>query len=318
MRKWITFLMTFLVGSVSYVNADMGQVNFEAGYRHDNISWRTRHDGFFKTSTRFEDLDIFQVGVKARTMLGCNFYLRAAAHWGWILDGDFKQSVSTLASFSPFFYGSGDFSEDIEFGVHHRDVVDDKYVYDLSAAIGYPFYFCDCTMALAPVIGYSVDEQNLRVENDVIDFGTADGFLFPFAGSDCCWHKFTNRWYGPFIGLDFVYRPCNECWNLYAELEYHWGHFKGKRSHESFFHEFSHRSKHAHGWVFVLGADYDFCDCWTLGANVKLQDWKGSRHHRGHDSDWSYYFSSSSDVERAHSKHKFNSYAINITVGRDF
>ena len=79
MRKWITFLMTLLVGSgVSYANAGMGQVEFEAGYRHDNISWRHRVpscDPFIKESTRFHDLDIFQIGLSGRTTLGCNLYL---------------------------------------------------------------------------------------------------------------------------------------------------------------------------------------------------------------------------------------------------
>ena len=42
MRKWITLLMTCLVGWVSYANANTGQVNLEAGYRHDNINWKKR------------------------------------------------------------------------------------------------------------------------------------------------------------------------------------------------------------------------------------------------------------------------------------
>ncbi|WP_068467303.1 hypothetical protein [Candidatus Protochlamydia phocaeensis] len=321
MRKWITFLMTFLVGATaSYANANMGQVNFEAGYRHDNISWRQHHGGAFHTNTRFKDLDIFQIGVKARSMVGCNFYVRAAAHWGWILDGDFEQSVSTFAStgIGSAFYGS--FSDDIEFTARSRDVIDDRYVYDLSAAIGYPFYFCDCTLALAPVVGYSFDEQNLRVQNDSVDF-TSGGFdtsvFFPVVGSGCCWHKFTNKWYGPFVGVDFVYRPCNECWNLYAEVEYHWAQFKGKSS-RSFNDEFNHRARDAHGWVFALGADYDFSNCWTLGLSLKFQDYRANRHHRHHHSSYGSDDSSFFGSGRESNKHKWDSYAINVTVGRDF
>ena len=96
MRKWITLLMTLLVGCRSYANANLGQVSFEAGYRRDNIGWRQRFpsdDPVFSSSTRFQDLDIFQIGVRARTTLGYNLYLRANAYWGWILDGDYKRSL---------------------------------------------------------------------------------------------------------------------------------------------------------------------------------------------------------------------------------
>jgi len=53
--------MTLIVGSTaSYVNADMGQVAFEAGYRSDNITFnRTTNDGTTtnEVNTKFKDLD---------------------------------------------------------------------------------------------------------------------------------------------------------------------------------------------------------------------------------------------------------------------
>ncbi len=325
MRKWITFLMTLLVGSsISYANADSAQVTLEAGYRHDNINWKHKVpscDPIFKRTTKFEDIDIFQVGLKGRSMLGCNFYVRGAASFGWILDGDFKQSVSTF--FRPSFSDFGSLSQDFEFSAHHREVIDDKYVYDLNIAVGYPFYFCDCTLAVSPVIGYAVDAQHLCVEHEGFNFGSfSDGF-FPESGSDCCCHKFTNRWYGPFIGVDFTYRPCGECWNLYAQLEYHYARFKARFDHDDFSlfgDNHSHRSRHAHGWVFGLGADYDLSCDWTLGLSVKFQDWKAHRNHRNHcgDSLSSSGFFGSSNFGREKNEHKWHSYAINLTLGKHF
>jgi hypothetical protein len=96
--------MTLLVGCGSYANANTGQVTFEAGYRRDNINWRHRFpsdDPIVSSNTRFQDLDIFQIGVHARTTIGCNFYVRANAYWGWILDGEFDRSVSTY--FRPYY-----------------------------------------------------------------------------------------------------------------------------------------------------------------------------------------------------------------------
>ncbi|MCE2982006.1 MAG: hypothetical protein LW832_00425 [Parachlamydia sp.] len=323
MRNWITFLMTLLVGSsVSYANADAGQVSFEAGYRRDNINWTHQWpscDPFFKNHTKFKDIDIFQIGLKAKTMMGCNFYGRASAYWGWILDGDFEQSFST---FGQSVYGFDDFSEAFEFKSRNRDVIDDKYVYDLNIAIGYPFFFCDCTMAVAPVIGYSVDEQHITVDHEGFDFESCGYFLFPTQGSCCCTHNYVNRWYGPFIGLDLTYRPCGECWSLYAELEYHWAHFKsrfhdrfnGSDSSGGFFSNHGSHSRHGHGWVVNIGADYDLSCDWTIGFAVKVQDYNAHRQHR-HCNDDSL-FSDFSGRERT--KHKWNSTSFNLAFGKIF
>lgn len=327
MRKWITLLMTLLVGCGSYANANMGEVSFEAGYRRDNISWRHRfpsNDPFVSSSTRFKDLDIFQIGVHGRTTLGCNFYVRASAYWGWVLDGDFKRSVSTYFSpynyYSDYYYSSND-NLNFGFSDDRCSVIDDKYVYGVGGAIGYPFYFCDCTMVLAPVIGYAFDEQNVRVDDKGFNFSESDGCIFPGSGecNRCCRQTFISRWYGPFVGLDFNYRPWNECWNFYGELEYHWGHFRGKRSNGDgfeFFDDRNHSSHKATGWVFAAGAEYDLSCNWTVGLSVKFQDWAANRHHRNNSSYGDDYYFSGND--RVRTNHKWHSYAINLTFGRDF
>lgn len=322
MRKWITLLMTCLVaGSLSYANANVGQVDFEAGYRRDNISWKLRvpsHDPKISTDSKFKDLDIFQIGLNGRTTLGCNFYLRANAYWGWILDGTFKNHVSTNAS------------DEYNSGLNHgftdraRTTIDDQYVYGVGAAIGYPFYFCDCTTIIAPVIGYSFDQQNVRVENGSFSnnfAGFGDSCYNDYYGNNssedgCCRQTFHSKWYGPFVGVDFNYRPYNQCWNFYADFEFHWGDFRGDRGgFDGIDVDRSNRKSHnANGWVFAAGADYDLCECWTVGFSVKFQDWTASRHHRN-----SYY--SSDDCcgsSRARESNKWNSYAINLTIGRDF
>lgn len=320
MRKWITLLMTLLVGCGSYANAtNMGECLFEAGYRRDTIDWRHRfpsNDPFVSSSVKFEDLDIFQIGLRGWTTVGCNVYVRGSAYWGWILDGDFKRSFHN------------DFSTDSEFDQScfrfgfsdcKRSTVDDKYVFGLSGAVGYAFWFCDCTMVLAPVVGYAFDEQNIRVDDEGFDF---DSYVFPFGSNEqhCCRNTFISRWYGPFVGVDFDWRPCNSCFNLWAELEYHWGSFRGKRSHFddfNFFDEHNRRSHNARAWVFAAGFDYDLCNCWTAGISVKFQDWNGNRHHKFCDNDFDSDYFDFCD-HRSRTNHKWRSYAINVTVGREF
>jgi opacity protein-like surface antigen len=328
MRKWITLLMTLLVGCGSYANANMGQVTLEAGYRRDTIDWKHRfpsNDPFVSSTQRFKDLDIFQIGVHGRSTLGCNFYVRGCAYWGWILDGDFERSFNTY--FSP--YDSYYFDENFKFGFSDErySTIDDQYVFGIGAAIGYPFYFCDCTMVLAPVIGYAFDEQNVRVDDPGFNFGNEDSsdFLFACGGRrhHCCRQTFISRWYGPFVGVDFDWRPWNSCFNVWSELEYHWGDFRGKRSEfdDYFFDDHNRTSHEATAWVFAAGFDYDLCNNWTIGLSVKYQDWSASRHHRyrgsfGYDSYGEDFIKSNDD--RIRDNHKWRSYAINLTFGRDF
>jgi opacity protein-like surface antigen len=324
MRKWITLLMTLLVGCVSYANANTGQVTLEAGYRRDTINWRHRFpsdDPFVSSSLRFKDLDIFQIGVHGRSTLGYNFYVRGCAYWGWILDGDYERSVN--AYFSPIDTSYIDSGFKFGFSDQRRSTIDDKYVFGVGGAIGYPFYFCDCTVILAPVIGYAVDEQNIRVDDRGFDFGGESGIFATSQKDSCCRHTFISRWYGPFVGLDFDYRPWNSCFDVWAEVEYHWGNFRGKRSNFdgdgfNFFDDRNRQSHEATAWAFAAGIDYDLCNCWTIGLSVKVQDWRATRHHRFRGSlgdDECFYFEEDS---RIRTNHKWRTYAINLTFGRDF
>jgi len=332
MRNWMTLLMTLLVGCGSYANANMGQVSFEAGYRRDTIDWRTRYpsdDPIFESTTKFKDLDIFQIGVHGRTTLGSNFYARGSAYWGWILDGDFRHSGNV--NLDPFSSSSDGFGGgDVRFGFSDsfRSTIDDQYVFGVGAAIGYPFFFCDCTLVLAPVIGYSVDQQNIEVDNRNLDFGGAlDSYSDDTAEADlgCCKNTFISRWYGPFVGVDFDWRPYNSCFNVWAELEYHWGRFRGKTSNlsdDDTLDNFDNNNRHSNdatAWVFAAGFDYDLCNCWTIGVSVKYQDWSGDRHHKTciDNDELSYEMASMCD-HRFRQNNKWRSYAINLTFGRDF
>jgi opacity protein-like surface antigen len=329
MRKWITLLMTFLVGScASYANASTGQVTLEAGYRHDNINWRTRFPSdspFLKTNTRFKDVEIFQINAHGRSTIGCNFYIRGNAYWGWVLEGDFEHSMQTYVS--PFFESSesgysNNNNINLGFSAQRHNVLDDKWVYGIGGAIGYPFYMCDCTMMIAPVIGYAIDEQNFELNDHGFDLEESGCAFFPVSGSQCCDKKWISRWFGPFAGIDLSYRPCNDCWNVFAELEYHFGYFQGKRHADVGFQGFGFDSRkfHSHqatGWVFCAGFDYDLCNCWDLGLAFKFQDWSATRHHRRDDSFDSYaYFSDLRGRERHN--FKWHSYEIKFALGKDF
>lgn len=324
MRNWITFLMTLLVASSgSYASADLGTFNFEAGYRHDDITWKNKLTSSpdISTKTRFKDLDIFQIGVNGRSTIGSNFYVRGSAHWGWIIDGDIKESINIHAS-------TNDFSNEATFSSRDHNIVDGRWVFDIDAAIGYPFYFCDYTTVLAPVVGYAFDEQNIRFDEN----GRSDIFDDSYASTSCCYtcNKFVNRWYGPFVGVDLTYNAMNQ-WNLYASLEYHWAQLSARRNaggSDLGLSDFHGRTRHAHGWVFDIGAAYDMCNQTTFGIDFSVKEFRAHRHHHnrfasafdfGSDSSYDDYSSSSSnDNGRGRLRHEWCSYSISFSLGREF
>ncbi len=323
MRKWKTLLMTLLVGVTSYANANTGLFTFEAGYRRDDITWKHEFPSnhpVVSSSTKFEDLDIFQIGVQARSTIGCNFYVRGSAYWGWIVDGNFKRDVGSYFTPSGYGYSAPDSNFRLGFSDDRRSIIDDKYVYGIAGAVGYPFYFCDCTTVLAPVIGYAYDQQTVRVDNQGFNFSQSGGYICPGSGegNNCCRQTFLSRWYGPFVGLDLNYNPWDACWNLYADLEYHWGDFRGKRSHGDGFDFFDHRNLSSHdatGWLFTVGGEYELCNEWVVGLSLKWQDWNASRHHRNSGYSGESYWSGNN---RARNENKWHSFAVNFTFGRDF
>ena len=325
MRKWITFLMTFLA-SVTYADAYSlkdGEVSFEAGYRHDSLNWSAKvpsENPLFRSSTKFKDLDIFQIGINARGNVGCNLYLRGAVDWGWILDGNLEERFQVFDNTVAPIPGNNIASTERTLTTESTNIVDGRYVFDISAAVGYEFHLCNYTMSLSPVVGYSFSEQNLWAEtNDNFNIVPAGGTFNITRNSECCRDKLISRWYGPFIGLDWEYNPCGECWNLFAQLEYHWAHQQTKRNDMtgfSGFDSFKSTSRNAHGWLFTVGFDYGMCSCWTVGLSVKAQDWRSSRSHR-HDLS-GFAGDVSSGNGRLHSETNWNSYAINLRVGRDF
>lgn len=323
MRKWITLLMTLLVGtSVSYANASMGQVTLEAGYRQDQLQWKhalPSRDPIFETSSKFKDIDIFELGLRADATLGCNFYARVQGYWGWILDGDNQTTLKFHPI--PFLSTFDDISLAVEANRENRATINDNYVWGGEFGIGYSIYFCDCSMMIAPVIGYSFDEQSIEVNDNGARFGRGSEF---FSEGNCCETDTVFRWYGPWVGLDFYYRPVCECWSLWAEVEYHWGAFNGRRHHAGGIHieKDKQHSSDMQGWVFAVGAEYDFCNCWTVGVEVEFEDFSANRHHR---TDWSFsgfefsdsFVSFSPDNRERHS-FDWNSYAVKLTVGRNF
>jgi len=276
MRHWLVLF----VGSTLSLSAMDARtwVDVTADYRSDSVDWSFEApspDPLIGSTLRFKDIQIFEIGFDARTVLDCNALIRASADFGWIIDGDVSE---TLTHFRDDVDDEDEIDDSDRLRASH--ILDGRYVADLSLALGYPLYFCDCTVSIAPVVGYAYNSQSFAEDrNDEIEFiplGTEIPSVgLHFEEDEDSDNKYVSRFYGPFIGVDFNYNP-NDCLGIYAQFEYHFAHWKGKRDSSVDFDEFDDfdsGTHHAHGVVVNVGVDYLLCDCWFVGLNATYQEW---------------------------------------------
>jgi hypothetical protein len=322
MSKWIALLMT-LCSSYSVASNDT-VFQFLAGYRHDSVNWDVqvpKCDPVFKTSSHFENIEIFQVGVRGRSNLGCNFYTRGNFNLGWVLDGDHKDKTRLFSEASNNAFNIVSIDQSVSFS--DKNVLDGRFVLDLDLAFGYPFYFCNCQAYIAPVIGYAFNEQYLTDDENTGFYAIADSDCDTnfCGGRDCCTSKFISKWYGPFIGLDFNY-DTGCCLSFYGALEYHWVGQKTKRHGATsfgLFDNWDHHNNGARGFVCNLGLDYDWSQCWSVGLDFVYRDFSANRHKSRDCNDINLVLGNEEDCGNSlKSSTKWRSYAISVFMARQF
>jgi hypothetical protein len=289
---------------------------FDVAYRRDKIEWEIdAHttvpvdgvDAPVKLASKLEwrDLDIWQVGLRGKYVTCDNLYLRGYADYGWITHGkvsdrdyitaDSYYSDCDCDSYSDYsnYYSCYDYYSNFccnDYSSYSYDSCNSGvefasscgrskkgHVYDASLALGYLFKWCDDSVGLAPVVGYSWHGQHLNIREgyDYYNQDTNCG-CDSVSGLNSHYH---TRWNGPFLGLDFDYRFGCE-WTLFASYEYHWAHYHAKADwnlRSDLVDGFNHRSHNAHGQIATLGLKWDFCECWTLGLTGQWQ-WFQARH----------------------------------------
>jgi hypothetical protein len=329
MRKLITLLMTLCT---TYSFASENFLMFEAGYRHDSLDWSVqtpKHDPQIKVGTDFKDVNILQVGVKGRANIGCNVYARGSFDWGYVLDGTAKNKTRIFATPDQ---SRDNQAVDASLLLSSCSELNDRFVLDADLAIGYPFYFCDCQASIAPVVGYSFNEQYFEADANsrvILDSCGFDEFLTdaPLYSNN----KFISKWYGAFIGLDFKYDP-GTCWDTYASLEYHWANNKTKHHNVTGLGigDCWNRHYNGRGYLFNMGFSYDLDHCWSVGLDFTYRDFTAHRHGSfGHDaaSEFLALVNSSSDDSSSSSdsfsddyksSNKWRSYFIGLTISKKY
>lgn len=264
MKRWITAALLILASQASafYYSCPCphqwsGFFDIGAGHRRDHFNWDTfvPSSPQRKIQEQWDRLSISVIEANGAIYYEETFLL-ADFNYGWVCRGNhrFKNidlpTKHTLQSFTSKTKGD---------------------VWDFSAGIGYQFNFCKCRYILAPVLGFSYHQQELKNHH------YHDLFLdSPLVGRS----RFTYHFCGPFVGLIFAHQ-WNADWQLYLDYRFHWIRFRANVHQDIGFIIKNHRTKsHLENEV-TLGTNYIFCENWLAGFKVNYRNLNTTKKH-GH------------------------------------
>lgn len=209
-----------------------GEADFglRSGLRQDELRWSIGGGGLDVLSElHWNDLEIFQVQgyghyVWKRPRGAFDVALRASAGYGWIIDGENRDSD----------YADPDRGDEWS---RSENAADKGEVFDLSLAGGPQFPLASGRLRITPLLGYSYHAQNLTLhdgvqvlsEQDLADqfFGAGEvtvPALGPFPGLDS---TYETQWHGPWTGVEMVFSPV-ERFSLAGRLELHLVDFRAE------------------------------------------------------------------------------------------
>lgn len=233
------------------------------GFRSDKFRWSIA--GFQDTPNvlsqlEWKELRIAQVGGYANYVSCRNYAIKIAGEYGRIyhghvLDSDYAGNDRTdLFSLSRSNAGRG-------------------HVYDVSAAAGYRVTSNCSRFVATPLVGYSQHQQYLHIFRGEQ--------LFPFQGPIPGLNsRYTTRWYGPWIGLDFEARV-ERCAFVFGGFEWHMLAYRGhgnwnlRKDLGPFYHK-----AYGMGYVARLGGRWEIWNRWSIGV---MGSYRNFRTRHGHE-----------------------------------
>jgi hypothetical protein len=253
----MSFISTF-PSMIKDVSAGIdASVQIAPGIRHDDLDWNIADiDGSpdILSELTWTDLTIIQIKTSGKLIVSDKFYMRGSLDYGEIIHGENQDS---------------DYSGDHRTGEYSRsnNSTDDGNVFDVSAGLGYQFRIKRFT--IAPLIGYSYHEQDLKI---------TDGYqTIPrtghFPGLDS---KYDAQWTGPWTGLDFSF-DIIERLIISGTIEYHWADYKGVGDW-NLRDDFEHPKSFEHttdgkGVLASAAINYAFSRHWGISLTGNYMDW---------------------------------------------
>ena len=242
------------------------EVDLTNGYRQDKLACLINTfdpAGTFIGSDNLtaHNMSIYQLGLKARYEQ-CGILVRADGDYGWGNDGHYHETFHDAVTQT---------ITDTTAKLHHVNVQDG------TVGAGYLFNLNDCGcgmyginldgVAIGPVAGWSYARQQFKLKNTF-----TNGVFDPVVNGV----KYTERWQGPWLGVDATGAFCN--YVLRTGYEYHWAtwHATWTLPGPDTIGAFSDR-RHANdawGQVAYLDGRWYFCSGWNVGFGAKFQFWK--------------------------------------------
>jgi hypothetical protein len=235
-----------------------------------------------RSELTWKDVHSHQLTIGGRALVNRRVYLRGAFDYGWIKNGNVRDSD----------YNSDDRNDEYSRSISQ---ISGDQVWDLSLGAGYPFLLVKSRMVIAPLLGYSYHVQNLRITNGEQVITSPGGA--PLGSLDGLDSTYRTRWKGPWVGCDLRYRfegtpDGDPPMELGLSLEFHWTEYYAEanwnlRSDLDHPKSFEHEADGmgcslATEWLIGLAAQ------WDLSVRFQYQHWEtDSGRDRVHYSDGS-------------------------------
>lgn len=236
------------------------------GYRMDNLDWNIAGDQYgsnpnILSELEFNDLEIYQAGLELKVTVN-RIYFRASVCLGEITDGESTDS---------------DYDQDNRSGLYSRSKseINNNDVQDRSVGLGYQFDFFKRRLKIAPLIGTSCHEQNIRMTDGVQTVATSGRTpaLGPIPGLRSTYEtEWTSWWLGMDISLELTTNL-----SLFSSLEYHLVDYDAKANwslREDFAHpvSFTHEAD-GNATAIKIGISHFFVEHWAIGLLYSRQKW---------------------------------------------
>ncbi len=179
-----------------HIDASIG---LSAGLRFDELEWSIAGNASGTNPNILSDLDwkrvlSHQLTLSGDLLVNRHFYCRGHANMAWIKNGSVRDS---------------DYRGDNRTQEYSRSINDTNgdELYDLVAGAGYPFYFQQNRLFLAPLLGMSWHAQNFRITDGTQVISEEPPSTPPIGPLDSRLNStYSARWIGLWIGCDLRYQ----------------------------------------------------------------------------------------------------------------
>ena len=273
-------------GQPSHFNGIFNHLETEfalsAGLRSDNFDWSisgdsSGHNPNILSELEWSGVDSYQLSLSNRTRYKRHIYLRGHFNYAFIRNGRVRDSD----------YGQNDRTAEWSRSISETN---DDQLWDLSAGAGYTFFFLEEQLAVSPLIGFSYNKLNFRIENGIQEISEDNPFsassndnpppVGPLSGR--LNSTYFASWTGPWVGCDLQYKmkdraPAAPPGELGLSLELHWADYYGE-SNWNLRSDLEHPKSFEHdatGYGIRLAADavIRLAGQWALRIAVDHQNW---------------------------------------------